>query len=312
MTITEHIAELLHQHDCVVVPGWGGFLARRHPARMVHGTNKMLPPSKRVAFNQALQSDDGLLANRLSVQLDLPYAKALEMIQAYVVAGHQTLHNDRFWKLDGIGTFYLSSENLLQFNYDIAHNFSLAAFGLEAVNLPHRIAVAVPLPNELVPEETPVPLESTPVVVRVGLVQPWLRIAAMLAFAAFIGLLENWPLQPRMNQAGFNMLEWFTPTLHSTQEISSVPNKVYQNGVLAGDSTYYLIAGRYASIQDAGEAVKQLKAHGFPAELTIKVDGFTCVSALKSGTKTDLEQAVGDIRHLMNQDPSVLVLRRIP
>lgn len=61
--IFSHIEYLLLDHDCVIVPGFGAFIANMCPASIDYDNLTITPPSRSVMFNQAICSDDGLLAN---------------------------------------------------------------------------------------------------------------------------------------------------------------------------------------------------------------------------------------------------------
>ena len=84
-TIILHIEYLLRRHECVVLPGWGAFIARRTPAYFYDKENSlMMPPSRRVAFNAELQEDDGLLASSLCRREKLTYGEAASYIRRQV------------------------------------------------------------------------------------------------------------------------------------------------------------------------------------------------------------------------------------
>ncbi|MBK9417352.1 MAG: hypothetical protein IPN62_08680 [Flavobacteriales bacterium] len=49
MGIERDLAELLHDHDCVIVPQWGGFLTHYRPARLDGARHLIHPPAKGLA-----------------------------------------------------------------------------------------------------------------------------------------------------------------------------------------------------------------------------------------------------------------------
>ena len=63
--ISKHINELLFDHDCVIVPSLGGFLASNESSHVVLPNHIIFPPYRRIAFNVYLKQNDGLLANHL-------------------------------------------------------------------------------------------------------------------------------------------------------------------------------------------------------------------------------------------------------
>ncbi|MBK8367638.1 MAG: hypothetical protein IPL10_09520 [Bacteroidetes bacterium] len=50
--ITHLIAELLFKHDCVIVPNFGGFVARNYNSNFSKGSNVLYPQSKHILFNK--------------------------------------------------------------------------------------------------------------------------------------------------------------------------------------------------------------------------------------------------------------------
>ena len=42
--LTKYIVQLLHQHDCVIIPDFGGFVAQYKPATLDNGLNIQVPP----------------------------------------------------------------------------------------------------------------------------------------------------------------------------------------------------------------------------------------------------------------------------
>jgi hypothetical protein len=60
-SITRHIEYLVSRHDCVVVPGWGAFIAQYEPARIDAESGLIVPPSRAISFNQSVMHNDGLL-----------------------------------------------------------------------------------------------------------------------------------------------------------------------------------------------------------------------------------------------------------
>jgi nucleoid DNA-binding protein len=64
MTIFKDIVDLLHNNDCVILPGFGAFVLKKKSATVVG--NEFIPPSKKVSFNSMLKENDGLLVKQIS------------------------------------------------------------------------------------------------------------------------------------------------------------------------------------------------------------------------------------------------------
>ena len=48
MELTQYIKELLYQHDCVTLPGFGALLTHTVPIRVNRVTGDFSPPSKEI------------------------------------------------------------------------------------------------------------------------------------------------------------------------------------------------------------------------------------------------------------------------
>ncbi|MFN3951802.1 MAG: hypothetical protein ACK4KT_05295 [Thermaurantimonas sp.] len=130
MTINEHIINLLFSYDCVIIPGFGGFVARYFPAEIQEGTYMFRPPSKRVSFNARLKENDGLLAHYISQKEGISYHEAMQTIEISVRAWNRILESGNKISLDGIGKIYQDSEGNLQFTPSLEANFLTSAYGL--------------------------------------------------------------------------------------------------------------------------------------------------------------------------------------
>lgn len=131
--IDSHISELLYDHDCVIVPSFGGFLGSYTHAK-IHATQHTLsPPSKKIAFNIFLKQNDGLLANHISNQEKLSYTDALNQIERHVNQWQKELGEGNKLIIERIGTFYFDAEKNLQFDAVKNINYLRDAFGFDTV-----------------------------------------------------------------------------------------------------------------------------------------------------------------------------------
>ena len=74
--VDKHISELLYQHDCVIVPEFGGFVANYCSAKIHPTQHTFTPPSKSIVFNSNLKNNDGLLANHIALAENTNYPEA--------------------------------------------------------------------------------------------------------------------------------------------------------------------------------------------------------------------------------------------
>ena len=77
ISLSRHIELLLLEHDCVIVPGLGGFIANYAEAQYDNdGDSQFLPPYRTIRFNQQLQMNDGLLVQSYMAAYDASYPAA--------------------------------------------------------------------------------------------------------------------------------------------------------------------------------------------------------------------------------------------
>ncbi|HEX8424955.1 SPOR domain-containing protein [Hymenobacter sp.] len=144
MPLSAHIRTLLRDHDCVIIPDFGGLIADYAPARIHPVRHTLAPPAKRVAFNQSLTRNDGLLVDALSVKLNLSTAQARQMVREAVARMQQELETSQRTELPGIGVFRRSVGRGLEFEYSGTDNLLNASFGLpELVARPVRATDAI-------------------------------------------------------------------------------------------------------------------------------------------------------------------------
>ena len=130
MHLADHIRPLLRDHDCVIIPDFGGLVADASPARAQPGRQALSPPTKLVAFNQALTRNDGLLVDALSAHLGLTIAQAREAVRGAVATLQQELDETNRTELPGIGIFRRAVGRGLAFEYTGSDNLLASSFGL--------------------------------------------------------------------------------------------------------------------------------------------------------------------------------------
>jgi hypothetical protein len=141
MNLADHLRPLLRDHDCVIIPDFGGLVAEYTPARVQPGGRHVLsPPTRQVAFNQGLTRSDGLLVDALRQHLNLPAAEAREALRQAVATLHRDLQTQQRTELPGIGVFRQVAGRGLQFEYTGTDNLLTAAFGLPELTV-HPVSV---------------------------------------------------------------------------------------------------------------------------------------------------------------------------
>ena len=130
MKIEFYIGTLLYQHDCVVIPGFGGFIANYASAYIHPVQNTFIPPSRQIMFNASLLHNDGLLATNISSEEGISYTDALNRISAEVFAIHAALNAGNAVVLDGFGSLRTNHEHNVVFTPTSTNNYLEDAYGL--------------------------------------------------------------------------------------------------------------------------------------------------------------------------------------
>jgi nucleoid DNA-binding protein len=161
--IEEHIFELLHKHDCVTLPNFGGFVGQYTGAQFEESSNTFLPPSKQIRFNKHLTNDDGLLTHDVANHRAINYANASESIKNYIETLKKKLATAQRVEIPKLGVLYIDHDQSIKFVAD-GHNFSTHHFGLPAIK-PTTIQKETIKVVELTPETTEnKEAEATPIV----------------------------------------------------------------------------------------------------------------------------------------------------
>jgi cell division septation protein DedD len=135
MKVDKHISELLYQHNCVIVPNFGGFVTNYSAAKIHPTQHTFTPPSKNIVFNKNLSSNDGLLANRIASVSKTSYPDALNTISEFVTVTNTQLKKGEKVIINEVGTLHLDVERNIQF-VPAATNYLVDAFGLNQFQSP--------------------------------------------------------------------------------------------------------------------------------------------------------------------------------
>ena len=133
MDISSYIQDLLWEYECVIIPGFGGILASYRSAEMVLAEHTLYPPTKTLAFNEYLTTNDGLLISHMCQKANLEYTQAAEQVEAWVQKTKMHLANNEEIYLPKIGRLHKDLERNLQFTADSEANYLYSSYGLPKV-----------------------------------------------------------------------------------------------------------------------------------------------------------------------------------
>jgi len=130
--IKAYVRELLFSHDCVIIPGFGGFIGNYSPARIDPVSGLFHPPVKRISFNVKLSHNDGLLISKISRAKGINYVDSKRLVEEFASELNRKLSRGEEAVFDHIGTIFANSEHRLQFEPETDINYLIDSYGLES------------------------------------------------------------------------------------------------------------------------------------------------------------------------------------
>lgn len=113
--IDHYIATLLEDHDCVIVPDFGGFVANYAPAKINPINHRFDPPHRKLSFNRFLVHNDGLLASYVAQKEAESYAEALQQVKHYAVFLRESIKENKKVNIDKIGVLFQHQDGTYHF-----------------------------------------------------------------------------------------------------------------------------------------------------------------------------------------------------
>ena len=192
--ISQHIEYLIRYNDCVIVPGWGAFIAQYQPASLVN--NQLTPPSRGIAFNPSLTHDDGILASSIVRQTGIGYDVAIKKISDGVNSLRHQLDASGEVALPKVGIFTRNNEGTMLFEPFNTSSFIAPFYGLPLVKVTPMLTQAR---IEAESESSDGGKKDT---IYIPIRRSWTRIAASIALILGLGFTLSTPIiNDQANQA---------------------------------------------------------------------------------------------------------------
>jgi hypothetical protein len=299
--ITPFIRELLFGHDCVIVPGFGGFIGNYNEARLDKTADTFYPPARLISFNRNLSHNDGLLIGKISESLNVNYRDAREITEEFVVNIRRKIERGDKVLFDKIGVFFHDHEGNLQFDPDRNANYYLESYGLNSFhcipaegydvrkrimktgsfNNPNqnslrkilwRAAVIIPLLSVLVA----VPLKTD--LFRTKIDASTMNPLVKEEFENNRKILNE---APKDENLIVSSVAPKTETVVPPEPVNTATEKpVLIEPANPEGNNYYLITGSFKSEANAILQVNMLKEEGFQPEIVTMPNGFFRVCAM--------------------------------
>lgn len=136
ISMIEHIEYLMLSNDCVVVPGFGAFIAQYTSSNNCAQNSTFTSPKRSISFNASINHNDGLLANSIAKKALIPYAEALKQIEKSATICRQALSDGSEVPFGRLGFFISNAEGHIEFipfHHEYAND---DFFGLQSFSFP--------------------------------------------------------------------------------------------------------------------------------------------------------------------------------
>jgi len=140
--LVSHIEFLLHEHNCVIIPDFGGFVVNTIASRR-DGIATFHAPVSELVFNRDLTHNDGLLAQSYMKSYTLTFEAAMQKIERAVQEMKQQLREQNHVELGKLGSFTMNDSK--RFVYTPAAFVQPAFFGLNKASLKPLIQMHTPV-----------------------------------------------------------------------------------------------------------------------------------------------------------------------
>ena len=300
MSISKHINELLYNHNCVIVPGFGAFLTKNIAAS--RNNDVFSPPKKTIAFNGMLKENDGLLANRISATDGISYKAALKKIKKDVKTLASSLNVGEV-EIDNIGTLRLNDEKKVQFQPNQNVNFDSKSYGLESFTRPPRKTSS--------PEEKVKKLSIPDYAVRYAAIIILLIGIGSISYNSFDEFRYEQKAESLAN-AQKKILENVQAATFDLGEYAKISIPIKQNIIpVKSSSIYYsVIAGSFRSMENANKKLKSLINLGYQASFTsVNPKGLHRVAYARLENRNEAVNLIARIKKEKGNDAWLLIER---
>jgi len=135
-SIPFHIAYLLTQHECVIVPGLGAFVVSSSGREKTNRWGILSPPETFLGFNSEITHNDGLLSNSLAKERNISYKEANLLTEQYVTDLLQSMEEGKQVHIPWVGGLYLKDNKKL-FQPERTLSCNALNYGLTNFSMPY-------------------------------------------------------------------------------------------------------------------------------------------------------------------------------
>lgn len=320
--LSQHIYRLLIQHNCVIVPELGGFVAQHISAHYDEAETTFLPPCRIVAFNAQLNANDGLLVQAYMTDEKVSFAEASDLLAQDVEHLRQQLDRAGYAYLYNIGRLSVALDGRYLFESEQVALTTPEFYGLEAFSMellqwiPSDEATDTEEPEEQTDLEAVSTLDSRHYTIRINRELANYVAAAMVALVCYFA----WVI-PSSQTSSVHTAQMLTETLFTKPSLPSLTTPQAPESTEASDADvsrsdapvateqpadaseivpqkyYTIVLASQVSLSNARSFVQQLQKKGF-SEAQILSRRFNRVVF---GTYSTESEAYNALRNLRQQ-----------
>ncbi len=260
MEISQYIKEILLLNDCVIIPEFGGFVANYKSATIEN--NQFFAPTKEIAFNNKLISNDGLLINYISEAEGLDYFSAKQKLDSFVEETMLNLERNRNVYFEGVGYLHYDSRENLQFEPQLKQNLLVESYGLQNFSYEKLYQRQIPKPAFKLEYREPIP-----VIFQKRKLKKLVVAIPLLIAMALIPMKQTNEYLSRSDMGMWETLIQSTPAAPiQTQEQNLTENSATLASAEVESFNYFIIGGSFRSEENASKYIQQLKEQGYSGQ----------------------------------------------
>ena len=305
LQLIQYIEDLLYNHNFVVVPDFGGFVAGYQAARITDN-GILYPPQKDISFNVNIKYNDGLLIQTIMQNKMISFEQATEYLNENVKQWRIELYRTKTLTFGNIGIFKLNENGVLAFYPLYANDFLISSFGFSPFYFP-TISNSESIHNPLVLQEkndnvvvfTPkhMPLSETFRYAIAG-------VAIVLLFVLFPFQLTNIPFDYQAGICGYRFAisdnisksnDTNTATYHDVLDVQEEkldniisPQHLQPSHIYQQKQHYYIVIGSFQTLRMAERFIDELPSRFSNIEI-VHSDNRYRITVAQFGNEADGE-----------------------
>lgn len=329
--ISQYIYDLLLDNDYVAVPGLGGFVCQYQSALIDRQRSWISPPARTIAFNKALNQNDGLLVQHIVLKDLVSYKDAEDKVRDFVAQCNQQLHQIGSIQFPKIGRLYTDELKNIQFTPSYESLPLDDSFGLSSVTFVPVSRIAGEISEVMATEEE----DAAPVIPVYRKQRRWpYRVAASFAGIFLLGTLwTNLGGQSGLdNVMTAGMFSGHEVSISARQHSVTTDNQSIRSEYLSetarlqaekavaaemipveeaadvqpvGEGIFPIVVGAFKGPVTAEKYMNRLKEKGYNAELMITSPN-TFIKVVINYTAENEEVALAHIRSEVEKDAWLL------